>query len=488
MSYNCRRKTTDGWTVRRIQIWLEAAKGDFLALLPPWSDRRAPYLVFAGLLVFAAALAYYLVFLQPVSQGLATIRRSSTLVVLARVAPTTYYYGTLGETGYEYDLTQALGKALGVKVEYRTYDTEPEILEALAARRGQIAIGLVATEARRKAFVAGPDYQSVREVVICRRDIPLPKKPEDLAGLKVTVAEGTAGADAMRDLAAKTRGVSFDEKREPVENILSTVAEGQLDCTVASSLELQINNPYYPELVEAFAITGDQPLAWLAAPGSEDVAEYLGNWIADLKKSGELADIGRRYFGFLPPFDYVDVHAFREAIQTTLPDYEKAMRDAADQTGLPWQLIAAVAYQESHWRPDARSHTGVRGIMMLTEDTADALGVENRLDPIASIYAGARYIADIEKRIPDSVREPDRIWFALAAYNMGFAHLQDARALAARLGLDPDGWTGMRRALSLIQKPAYAEHLKYGTARGGQALRFVQQVRAYHHILEAPRG
>jgi membrane-bound lytic murein transglycosylase F len=323
--------------------------------------------------------------------------------------------------------------------------------------------------------------------VACRRNIALPKRPDDLVGLKIAVAEGTAAGEAMSDLAAKTKGLQFSERREPVENILASVAEGDLDCTVASSLELQINNPYYPELAEAFAVTGDQPLAWLAAPGSEDVAEYLANWLAELKKVGELAEIGRRYFGFLPPFDYVDVRAFRESIKTTLPDYEKAMRDASDKTGLPWQLIAAVAYQESHWKSDARSHTGVRGIMMLTEDTADALGVSDRLDPIASIYAGARYIADIEKRIPDSVREPDRIWFALAAYNMGFAHLQDARSLAVRLGLDPDGWTGVRRALTLIQKPAYVQYLKYGTAKGGQALRFVQQVRAYRHILEAPR-
>ena len=473
--------------MRRIQVWCGEMIGDLIALLPPWRDRRAPYLVFAGLLVFAAALAYYLIYLQPVSQGLRTIRRSGTLVVLTRVAPTTYYSGTLGETGYEYDLTQALGKALGVRVEYRTYDTEPDMLEALAAKRGQLAIGLVATEARRKAFVAGPDYQTVREVVACRRNIALPKRPDDLVGLKIAVAEGTAAGEAMSDLAAKTKGLQFSERREPVENILASVADGDLDCTVASSLELQINNPYYPELAEAFAVTPDQPLAWLAAPGSEDVAEYLANWLAELKKAGELAEIGRRYFGFLPPFDYVDVRAFREAIKTTLPDYEKAMRDASDKTGLPWQLIAAVAYQESHWKSDARSHTGVRGIMMLTEDTADALGVSDRLDPIASIYAGARYIADIEKRIPDSVREPDRIWFALAAYNMGFAHLQDARSLAVRLGLDPDGWTGVRRALTLIQKPAYVQYLKYGTAKGGQALRFVQQVRAYRHILEAPR-
>lgn len=468
-----------------IRIWAEKGARALRVLLPPWADPRAPYLVVLALFIFAGVFAYYLAFLRPVSQGLDSIRASGRLVVLTRIAPTTYYSGTLGDTGLEYELTRELGKALGVEIEYRTYDTEPEILEALAARRGQIALGMVATEARRKAFSAGPDYQSLRELVVCRRDIPLPKKPEDLVGLKIVAAEGTAGAEAIFDLAAKTEGLFVGQAREPVETLLEVVAKGQLDCTVATTLEMQVNNPYYPELVEAFPITGDQSLVWLTAPGSDDLVPWLNDWFAGLRKSGELADIVRGFFGFLPPFDYVDVRAFKAAIVKTLPDYEKAMRDAERDTGLPWKLIAAVAYQESHWNPQARSHTGVRGIMMLTEDTAEHLGVENRLDPIESIYAGARYIADLKSRIPDSVREGDRLWFALAAYNMGFAHLLDARTLAVRLGLDPDSWNGIRRALSLMGKPAYAAHLKNGPAKGGQALRFVQQVRAYQHILEA---
>ena len=468
---------------------IEAMKTGLRAVMPPWRNRRAPYLVIAALLAFAAGnLVWYLNHVPSAPQGLENIRRSGRLVVLTRLAPTTYYLGTLGETGFDHDMTEALGASLGVKVEYRVYDTEPELLAALAARKGQLAAaGLVLTDERRKRFASAPPHQTVRQLVVCRRDIALPKKPADLVGLKIAVAEGTAGAEALDAVAAKTPGLAFGKAKEPVETLLQYVADGKLDCTVANSPELQVNNPYYPELVQAFPLTGDEPVAWLVAPGSDDLADYLKGWMAEQKKSGALLDVARRFFGFLPPFDYVDVRAFRRAIDGTLPDYEKAMRDAARETGLPWQLIAAVAYQESHWDPSARSHTGVRGIMMLTEDTAERLGVQDRLDPIESIHAGARYIAELESRIPDSVRAPDRMWFVLAAYNMGLAHLADARSLASRLGLDADSWTGVRRAISLMHKPEYAADLKSGPAKGGQALRFVQQVRAYQHIIEAYR-
>lgn len=450
-------------------------------ILPPWADRRVPYVVMLLLLLFGAeSLRPYM---PPVPQGLDAIRKSGKLVLLIRQSPVSYYQGTLGPTGFDYELGRAIAKSLGVEPEFRIFDTESDMLEALAARKGQAAVGLAQSPLRSDRFATGTGYETVRQLTICRRDGAMPRKIEDLAGLKVAVSAGSAAEEALAN--ANVQGLNIAHLALPPEALLQQVVEGELDCTFADALLLRITNPYYPELALAFTLTGDQQIGWLLAPGSEDMRDFLRTWFAGARKSGLFTSIERRFYGFLPPFDYVDSRAFKAAIKTVLPDYEKAFRRAESDTGLPWELIAAIAYQESHWNPNAKSATGVRGIMMLTEDTARALGVTNRLDPGQSIEAGARYIADLIAKMPEDIPQAERPWFALAAYNMGLAHLYDARVLASRMGLNRNSWTDMRRILPLLQRAEYASSLKSGGAQGGQAVRFVQQVRTYQHILEA---
>ena len=147
------------------------------------------------------------------------------------------------------------------------------------------------------------------------------------------------------------------------------------------------------------------------------------------------------------------------------------------------RLIAAIAYQESHWNPQATSETNVRGMMMLTEDTAKRLRVRDRLDARQSIGAGARYLADLKRSLPARIAEPDRTWIALAAFNIGTGHLEDARVLAVRRKLNPDSWSDIKKTLPLLAQTELADDTKYGVARGGQAVVFVETVRAYYDVL-----
>ncbi len=435
-------------------------------------------------------LAWLYVYVPPVPQGLENIKESGTLVVLTRDAPTSYYEGVEGLTGFEYEMMTRLAASLGVDVEFRIYETEQGLVDALAARKGHIAAaGLVATEARREAFAVAAEYEKVRQQVACQRGIKLPKKMSDLKGLSVAApARPRRTAEALAAALAEVEGAPPPRlENQSTEELLARLAEGDLDCVAADGLVLRVVNPYHPEIVQAVDLTGEQPIAWLLAPGSEDLAEPVRHWFAGMKKTGAFAALERRFFGFLPLFDYVDIRAFKRAIDERLPDYEKAIRRAARENNLPWQLLAAVAYQESHWDPDAVSGTGVRGFMMLTQQTARELGVENRLDAQESIAAAARYLAP-EKQNHRQRREPDRTWFALAAYNLGLGHVYDARALAARLGRNRDSWTDLRRVLPLLNNAAYADGLKHGRARSGQAVHFVQQVRTYMHILDGGAG
>lgn len=171
-------------------------------------------------------------------------------------------------------------------------------------------------------------------------------------------------------------------------------------------------------------------------------------------------------------------------IAAVLPRYRRSFEDSARRAGLDWRLLAAVGYQESRWDPAARSPTGVRGLMMLTVDTAEDLGVD-REDPAQSILGAGRLLADIYAALPPRIREPDRTAMALAAYNQGLGHLLDARDVADLRGGNPDRWDDVRAALPLLEQPDWIATTKYGYARGSEAVDFVERVRGYYTTLKA---
>jgi membrane-bound lytic murein transglycosylase F len=209
------------------------------------------------------------------------------------------------------------------------------------------------------------------------------------------------------------------------------------------------------------------------------------SWFEGFNTSGELAVLQERYYGFVELFDYVDTRRFIARIRSRYPKFEQYFVEAADKYGLPPMMLAAQAYQESHWRANARSPTGVRGIMMLTLTTARAMGVNSRLDPRQSIFGGARYMNKLlNDRFEDEVAEPDRSWLALAAYNVGRGHLHDAQTLAREQGLNPYLWSDVKQVLPLLSDKRYYSKLKYGYARGSEPVRYVQRIRDYQLILE----
>ena len=472
------RAKTRAWAARA-----GAGARALAARLPhPWNSPRFPWLFLALAVLFGANhLVFLRVYVPPVDQGLDSIRENGKLVVLTRLGPISYYEGGDGLTGFEYEAMQAFARTLDVEVEFRIYSTEQRLVRALARGKGHVAAaGLLVDEPRRAALIKGPAYAAARQLVVCHRQLPdIPRKIEDLGAVRFAAPRGAPGAAALAEA-----GLGDAVLAEDAEALLERVAARRLDCALADSRLFRIVNPYHPELLQAFELSGELPVAWAAAPGSEDVAEQLRLWLAGMKKSGQLAALEGRYFGFLPRFDYVDLRAFQRAIRDRLPDWEKALRRAARENGLSWQLLAAISYQESHWNPDAVSPTGVRGFMMLTQQTATELGLEDRGDTTASIAAGARYLVDLKRRLPAAVQEPDRTWMALAAWNLGLGHVYDARALAERLGRDKNSWADLRRTLPLLADPARAGKLRHGPARGGQAVHFVQQVRTYLHILQ----
>lgn len=413
--------------------------------------------------------------------------QSGELVVMTRNSPTTYFLDVEGRpTGFEYDLASQFAAAQGWRVRFEVADSIDELLEAMAAGQAHIAAaGLTASEERRRSLRFGPTYGQVKEWVICADRVRLPHSVGDLPGLRIEVVAGSSHAQHLQTFKRRTPGLQWVEVAVPSsEDLLERVDIGLADCTVADSDSLDVARNFHPTLREAFVLASAQPQAWLVGRGmSAKFSRQLASFFKKMEQDRALALLRERYFGHVTRLNEADVRGILEKRGSLLHEYKPHLHAAQSETGLDWRLLAAVAYQESQWDAHAVSFTGVRGLMMLTEQTADRLGVKDRLDPRESILGGARYIILLRDALPPEVPEPDRTWMALAAYNIGSGHLYDARRLAKSLGKNPDSWSDLKAVLPLLSRREYASKLKYGIARGGEARAMTENVRIYFDIL-----
>ncbi len=409
------------------------------------------------------------------------------LVVVSRNAPTTWYQGRDEVLGPEYELIRSFAEYYKIPFRLESVDSIGEVLQWMQQGKAHLAAaGLTDTEKRRaEGFLFGPPYYQVQQQVVCRRSSgTLPHKIEDLVGKTIQVIADSSYVELLHQIKQDYPRLRWQEVNDTgTEQLLEQVWLKKIDCVLADSNIVSINQRYYPELVVAFPISEVQPLAWVISSEWPQLEGYIEDWLNHITESGQLAVIQEKYYGHVELYDYVDTRKFIRKIKTTLPKYRENFREAAIKHKLDWTMLAAQAYQESHWNAKAKSPTGVRGMMMLTLNTAKQMGVKSRLDPVQSIEGGAKYMARMIHRIPDSVEGEDRIWMALAAYNVGFGHLRDALSLAGELGKNPNHWVDVKQLLPLLAQKKYYKKLKYGYARGQEPVDYVQGIRDYQQVL-----
>ncbi len=412
------------------------------------------------------------------------IRSTGVLKVLTRQDPTTYYEGPEGLTGLEYDLVQLFAKQLKVKVEFIFPDSFDAILQDIAANKADIAAaGLTVTEERKQKMRFAPPYQTITEQVVYRY-----KRPKSIADLSegiLEVVKGSSHVATLNRLKKQYPKLEWQENSKlDSDGLLYLVNVGLIDFTIADSHQAAIIRSYYPKLNIAFNLAEPQHLAW-ALPLSDDDSLYqeVVRFFQKIKQDGTLKALLEKHYGHINNLNYVGNCTFRKHVKERLPKYEALFKATAKKYQLDWRFLAAISYQESHWNPKAVSPTGVKGLMMLTQATARQLGIKNRLDPAQSIDGGARYFKQRLQKIPSRIPEPDRIWFALASYNIGFGHLEDARILAQKMGKNPDKWLDVKKILPLLSKPKWYKKTKHGYARGREPVRYVENIRSYYHLL-----
>ena len=407
-----------------------------------------------------------------------------------------YYIGPDGPAGLDYEIARQFAQELGVRLEMKPAYRIANLYPAL--ENGEIdiiAAGLTQSPERLQRFRPGPAYYYVSQQLVYEKGKWRPRNLKQLLAKQSGLMAENGGQPIVTIVGdshfnqtlskIKQANPEFEFTVDPdadVNDLLKQVSNSEIRFTVADSVEVSLSQRIYPDVATAFELTEDQPTSWFLRRSEDEslyamVIEFFGH----LKQSGELAQLEEKYIGHVGSFDYVDTRAFIRALDNKLPKWSPLFQQYSEE--FDWRLIAALAYQESHWNPTARSPTGVRGMMMLTLPTAKIVGVTNRLDPEQSVKGGVEYLRRMVARIPDSIEQHEKIWFALASYNVGYGHVMDARRLTKKQGGNPDQWSDVKERLPLLRQAKYHRQTRYGYARGDEAKNYVENIRRYYQSI-----
>lgn len=411
--------------------------------------------------------------------------KADELIVITVNSHDTYYKNPKGRyVGLEFDLASEFARELGKKVKFIVVSDMEEMLSALEKHQGHLAAGISVTTKNQLRIRFGPIYQRTQPQVAYNTNYSKPRNIHDMVGKNIEIVRGTAHVERLNEARLEVPDLRWTETDISTENLLARLAEGKIDHVVTDSIHISIAKNFYTNLGVAINLGKENNKAWaFSSYVDRELQKKVQKYFKRIEGDGTLNRLLDRYYGHIRQLGKEDVNEFLEKTRTLLPDLRNYFYQAEEITKIDWRLIAALAYQESHWDRMATSSTNVRGIMMLTEDTADRMKVTDRLDARQSILAGARYLLILKDMLPPRIDEPDRTWIALAAYNQGYGHIEDARILAQRMKLSPDLWVDLKRSLPLLSNSKYFEKLKHGYARGGEAVLLTEFVRTYYNIL-----
>lgn len=412
------------------------------------------------------------------------IKSRGVLRVSTLTSPLTYYTVNKAPAGMDYELAKRFADYLGVKLEITVRQNLSEMFDDLEDDKADVlAAGLIYNRDRLSRFRTGPTYYSVSQQLVYRMGKARPKNLGDLKG-RLTVASDSAYLTTLRSLKQNQYpdldwAISTDQSPTA---LLEAVADGKLDYTVGDSVSIALLQRIHPQLAVAFDLTDEEPITWYMQQKQDDsLNAAMLDYFNQMAEEGAMARLDEKYLGHVGTFDYVDTRTFLRAIDGTLPAIRPLFEKYAE--AIDWRLLAAISYQESHWNPQATSPTGVRGMMMLTRNTAESVNVSDRTDPEQSIRGGSQYLMRMMEKVPSTIPEDERIWFALAAYNMGYAHMLDARKLTEKQKGNPDSWADVKQRLPMLSQKRYYSQTTYGYARGHEAYTYVENIRLYEMSL-----
>jgi membrane-bound lytic murein transglycosylase F len=436
------------------------------------------------LLYFSVVALLIILFYRSIDHSLDRIEKRGYVTLITTNGPTTYYLYREEEMGFEYDLAKAFADYLGVELKVLVAEWDEMVLLLRRGKGDFIGAGLTTTDERKRIIEFSEPHFTIQQNVIIHKNDREIDNLEDLDGEVIHIRRRSSCEESLKELVEL--GYDLEIKLHdnvPTEELISLIARKKIRVTVADSNIALLSRRYYPDIRIAFTIDKKRYLGWAVRKGGRKLLRAINRFLDEIGKNGVYAKIYEKYYSGIEVFDYVDIKQFHRRIQTRLPRYQEIIERAAEKYGFDWRLIAALIYQESHFRARARSYTGVRGLVQLTLKTARDMGIKNRLDPKQSIYGGVKYLKHIYSRY-DDIQGWDRMLITLASYNVGPGHISDARQLAREKGLDPNKWSSLTEVLPLLSYKKYYNKTKYGYCRGSEPVEYVKRILIYYDILK----
>lgn len=465
-------------------------RGDRLRRLIAIPGRRWAALCLSVFALVVAGIVYEASLLHKSRQlltGNAPVEPDRQLHVVTRVSLNTYFETENGPRGFEYALLKRFADSIDRELVIHTASSLGELFNMLDSERVDFAsAGLTPTEHRKQRYLFSDSYLQDQTIVVYKVGNRRPRNSADLADRDIVVVANSSHSSMLNQIREREPRLTWRElENVNFHELLKWVEDGDVDYTIMDSSEFALHQGAFPSLKRAMDLGEEQSVGWMFSKNSAGKAlqKKANRFIDTLAKKGTLAKLQERHFGQTDHVNQVAANEFAKNIRKRLPRYLPSIKKIAQEMEMDWQLLAAISYQESGWNPHAKSPTGVRGMMMLTLPTAKELGVVNRLDVNQSLTGGALYYQRLKRQLPDRIQEPDRSWLALAAYNVGAGHLEDARRITEHRGGDPDSWFHVKESLPLLANPDWYTKTRYGYARGYEPVRYVQQVRHYYNVL-----
>jgi membrane-bound lytic murein transglycosylase F len=409
------------------------------------------------------------------------ILQNNEIKIVTRFGPSDYYEIKSEENGYTYDVMKGFADFIGVKLTVITMDSLEDAINALNNREVDILANMGITNNVKTSYA----YNKVNQYIVYNSKYTAkPNEINDLNGNDIEIIDSIIIRNNLDSFLKSIDMNLIISKEKNIDEIINLIKDNKVKYTVLNNNELAIFNKYFPEIKIGFTIGENIPSTWAIPENTNhQLEEKLSEYFTQILKTNKLKKFYTKHFTGKLQYTFVGTRSFLADFLNVFPLYEFYFKKYAKLYNHDWRLLASIGYQESKWDKDAVSYTGVRGLMMLTKNTSKEMNVEDREDPIQSIEGGAKYLKKMLRSLPDNINNDDKIWYAIASYNIGFRHIEDAMKMADNEGVDSGNWYLLEPYILRLSQSKYYKNTKYGYARGWETLKYVQNIRQYYDIL-----